>query len=251
MYSNLYKHHNYLNKYAEIMIGTDIYEYDMSSAGFNLIKYYKLIPDEKIKKLETRDKKIRQISIGLMCRNDKELKKALNDAFVDMRRKFFEANDIQDNEVLSIKKDAIFVLRPCYMTSFGNVEFVKKNVYSSYIYIDKKEIYYNKDTVHIKGISDDKVKQYHKEYMCDLFATCLRLLESMNEKKLKELLVEFGRMYKERELPVEYYREFNKNSFYRYLDDGRVMFEDIGDVNMIDISYNYLNIIIPLQNILI
>lgn len=250
MYSNLYKHHNYLNKYSELMVGSEIYEYDISSAGFNLLKKNKLISEEKINKLEMHNKKIRQIMIGLMCRKDKELKAALNDAFIDIRREFFEANDIKDNEVLSIKKDAIFVLRPCYETQFENVEFKKKNIYSSYIYIDKKEIYYNKETVHVKGINDEKVK-LHEEYMCDLIGTCLHLLESMNEKKLKQLLVEFSNLYKNRQLPVEYYREFDRNSFYRYKDDGRIVFEDIGDINMIDISYNYLNIIIPLQNILI
>lgn len=233
------------------MVGSDIYEYDIKSAGFNLLKRYKLIPEDKLIKLESHNKKIRQIYIGLMCRADKELKKALNDAFVDIRKEFFEANNIQDNEVLSIKKDAIFLLRPCYETKFDNVEFVKKNVYTSYIYIDKKEIYCNKDTVHVKGINDEKVEKYHKEYMCDLIATCLRLMESMNEKKVKKILSEFGQMYKNRELPVEYYRAFDRNSFYTYNGDSRVLFEDIGDVNMIDISYNYINIIIPLQNILI
>ena len=233
------------------MVGSEIYEYDIKSAGFNLLKRYKLIPEEKLIKLEGHNKKLRQIYIGLMCRKDKELKNALNDAFINIRKDFFESNDIQDNEVLSIKKDAIFLLRPCYNTQFDNVEFVKKNVYTNYIYIDKKEIYCNKENVHVKGINDEKVEKYHKEYMCDLIATCLRLLESMNEKKLKEVLVEFSHMYKNRELPIEYYRSFDKNSFYTYNGDSRVLFEDIGDVNMIDISYNYINIIIPLQNILI
>lgn len=233
------------------MVGSEIYEYDIKSAGFNLLRKYKLIPEEKLIKLESHDKKIRQILIGLMCRNDKELKVSLNDAFIDIRKQFFESNDIQDNEVLSIKKDAIFLLRPCYNLQFDNVEFVKKNVYTSYIYIDKKEIYCNKDVVHVKGINDDKVEKYHKDYMCDLIATCLRLLESMNEKKLRQLLADFSQMYKNRELPVEYYRSFDKNSFYTYNQNSRVLFEDIGDVNMIDISYNYINVLIPLQNILI
>lgn len=240
-----------MNKYTDLLVGSEIYEYDIKSAGFNLIRKYKLVPEEKIRRIESHNKKLRQIQIGLMCRNDKELKRALNDAFIDIRKQFFEANDIQDNEVLSIKKDAIFLLRPCYNTQFDNVEFIKRNVYTSYIYIDRKEIYCNKDNVHVKGINDDKVEKYHKEYMCDLIATCLRLLESMNEKKLKELLLEFSQMYKNRELPIEYYRAFDKNSFYTYNQNNRVLFEDIGNVNMIDISYNYINIVIPLQNILI
>lgn len=248
--SNLYKRHNYTNKYMELLIGNEIYEYDAKSAGFNIIKRYKLVDQKHIDKLERMHKKLRQIHIGLMTRADKELKTKLNDGFVEIRREFFEANNIQDDDILSIKKDAIFTFKPCHNTVFENIEFVKKNLYTSYIYLDKKEIYANKNTLHVKGINDTKLA-LHQNGMCEIIHNVLMMLENMNEKQMKQFLIEVNELYKSRELPVEYYREFNRESCYRYMDDGRILFEELGDVDMIDIRYNYLNIIIPLQNILI
>lgn len=250
MFSDLYKRHNYTNKYTELLIGNEIYEYDIKSAGFNLLKRNNLISKEKIDRLEIMHKKLRQIQIGLMTRKDKELKGKLNDAFVDIRREFFEANDIQDDDILSIKKDAIFTFKPCRVTQFDNVEFVKKNIYTSFLYIDKKEVYANKHALHVKGIKDDKL-ELHRNGMCDILHTSLMMLENMNEKKLRNFLSEVSDMYKRRELPIEFYREFNVESCYRLIEDERVLIEDIGDVDLVDIRYNYLNIIVALQNILI
>lgn len=248
--SELYKRHNYTDKYNELLIGNEIYEYDIKSAGFNLIKRNKLIDDYKIKRLDSLPKKVRQIQIGLMTRADKKLKDDLNNAFIDIRREFFEANRLEDDHILSIKKDAIFTFKPCQETLFENVEFVKKNVYTSFLLIDKKEIYVNKSTLHVKGISDDKV-ELHRNGICDVLHTSLMMLENLNQSQLKTFLVEVSDMYKRRELPIEIYREFNRESCYRYIDDKGVLFETIGDVNMIDIRYNYINILMALQNILI
>ena len=108
----------------------------------------------------------------------------------------------------------------------------------------------NKSTLHVKGISDDKV-ELHRNGICDVLHTSLMMLENLNQSQLKTFLVEVSDMYKRRELPIEFYREFNRESCYRYIDDKGVLFETIGDVNMIDIRYNYINILVALQNILI
>lgn len=250
MISTLYERHNYLNQYVDLLINEKIYEYDIKSAGFNLLKYYNLIDDKTFRMLSRLDKKRRQIQIGLMCRKDRQLSKDLNDAFVNMRKEFFVANQIQDKDVLSIKKDAIFVLRPCDNVEFNNIFFSLKNVYTSFMHIDRKQLFYNKDTLDVKGISDTLIP-YHEDYMCDFISTYLHYLELDSMKTLKKFLVEFCYLYKTRELPIDYYREFNVNSCFRYNADKGVLFESIGDPNMIDISYNYTNVIIPMINIII
>lgn len=252
MFSELYKYHGYLDKNQELLIGKEIIEFDIRSAGFNLIKRNKLLDNDTITKLEKiTDKKARQKQIGLLIRRDKskELGKKLNDSFVNIRKEFFEANDIQDDDVLSIKKDAIFLFKNCEHTVFDNVEFVKKNQYTSYMYIDKKEIYFNNDTLHVKGINDTLLK-YHKDYMCDFIFSSMLLLEQSSD-HLKKFLVDFSDLYKARELPIGYYREFDKSCLFRMKDLPNVLFEEYGLVDDVDINYNYMNIIIPLINILI
>ena len=65
-------------------------------------------------------------------------------------------------------------------------------------------------------------------------------------------------MYKRKELAIEYYREFNSTSCYKIIDNegNEFMFDDISEDYIeekgydIDISYNYLNIVIPLIRLL-
>lgn len=54
------------------------------------------------------------------------MKKTLNDKFVEVRKWFFENNDIQDDDILSIKKDAIITTKRCLATEFDNIRFVER-----------------------------------------------------------------------------------------------------------------------------
>lgn len=252
---NLYEKDLYVNKDIECIIDTPIIEYDIKQAGYNLTKYYKLLPEEKINELSSLSKENKRIKLGLFQRNNDVFKEALKKAFVNIRKEFFEANNIYPEEVISIKKDALFITRQLQNTEFGNVEFVKKNKYTSYYNLNKLELYYNSKTKKLdaKGISDDLINThqgYMMEFLTDIF--------DMNEKDPSmetsaKFLIEFANEYKNRELPVEFYREFNRTCKYKtditmmnmnvHLDR---LTEESDFINNLDISYNYKNIIMPL-----
>ena len=93
-------------------------------------------------------------------------KNDLAKAFVDMRRKLFEENHIKEDSVLSIKKDAVFMLESLNITQFDNVIFKEKNTYTSYIRLrDKYELYYNGETIDVKGISDANVEKHRNGFL--------------------------------------------------------------------------------------
>lgn len=253
MASKLYERHNYLNKDIEYIISSEIIEYDIKSAGFNLIKENKLVDEKIINEIEKMNKKERQIKIGLLQREDSDLKEKLNKAFVEIRRRFIEANKLEDEDILSIKKDAIITLRKCHKTIFGGIEFIEKNKYTSYLYLNKMEFYIGKDKVDVKGISDELL-ELHKEYMLDFIYNFTKTLETSERNYSIKVLMDFARYYKERELQAGYYRELSKDSFYRYKDtimDFSLGIKNVDDVYDIDISYNYMHYIIPLMNILV
>lgn len=252
---NLYEKDLYVNKDIECIIDIPIIEYDIKQAGYNLTKYYKLLPEDKIKELSSLSKENKRIKLGIFQRNNDVFKESLKKAFVNIRKEFFEANNIYPEEVISIKKDALFITRQLQNTEFGNVEFVKKNKYTSYYNLNKLELYYNSKTKKLdaKGISDDLLdthKGYLMEFLADIF--------DMNEKDPSmetsaKFLVEFANEYKNRELPIEFYREFNRTCKYKtnitlmnmnvHLDR---LTEESDFINNLDISYNYKNIIMPL-----
>ena len=107
---SLYEKTLYLNKDIDYLFNCEIREYDMQEAGFNLCKEFKLLPDKTIQYLNTLDKNQRHIQIGVYQKN-KEFANKLKEAFILARKRFFEANELDDTDILAIKKDAIFVIK--------------------------------------------------------------------------------------------------------------------------------------------
>jgi len=109
----------------DYIINSNIYEYDIKRAGFNLIQYYELLDDKTIEYLASLQKDEQTRRIGLLRRDDVQLNKELSKAFENMRKKFFIDNKIKDHQVLSIKKDAIFIInKVCEKCSYRNIEFI-------------------------------------------------------------------------------------------------------------------------------
>lgn len=250
---NLYEKHNYLNKDIDYLISREIIEYDIQSAGFNLVKKYNLLDKSKIDYLESLSKDQRHVMLGIYQKNDKDFANALNEKFVDIRRLFFETNDIKPDDVLGIKKDAIITLRRCYNTEFDNVIFAEKHLYTSYFYMNKIEFYLASDRLDVKGISDERL-ELHKEYMLDFLQRIFKMLEISQKKQVISNLKEFSYYYKEKLLHPGYYRELNKDSLYRMklIVAGDILgLEAFTKIEDVDISYNYMNYVVPLINILL
>jgi len=252
--SFLFKKHFYLNKNIEYLISNEIIEYDIKSAGFNIIKKFNLLDSNKINYLETLDRKQKQVQIGLYMKNYKELFKRLNEKFIEVREWFFNNNNLKDEDILSIKKDAIIVTKRCLVTELDNISFIEKNIYTSYYYLNENEFYYNNSIIDVKGISDTTL-EYHRQYMLDFLHTFFKMNELSKRKRVVEFLKDFIDYYKRRKLYIEYYRELNIQSLFR-LNDPKYNKEIIGVkdtsyVNDININYNFIHYLVPLISILI
>lgn len=249
----LYTKDTYLNKSIEYLCNEEIYEYDISSAGYNISMYYNLLPQEMVDKLANmEDKHKRHVAIGIYQRGNKEYRDNLKQKFVETRKMFFEANELRDEDILSIKKDAIFTFKPCNITQFENINFSLKNFYTSYYYLSKYEFYYSKDTLDIKGISDVHLLR-HKDYMLDFLHELFKSMElSTKIKRSIKYLMEFRDYYVNKDLDVGYYRELNDKSLFLTMDsDGEYIYtpEAVNKSNIIP-AFNYINYIMPLSQIL-
>lgn len=247
----LYEKHKYLNKDVDFLVNKEINEYDISSAGFNLCKKYNILPDNIIDYMEGLDKKERQIFLGNYQLEYPELKDILNEKFIEIRKLFFEENSLKDDEILSIKKDAIVTLKTCHNLIFDNVTFKEKK-YTSYYYINDNEFYLGSDFIDIKGISNNKLKN-HKEYMIDFLFNIFKLIENNGNKDyIIDQLIKFSYFYKDKKLDIGYYRELNRDSLFKLNNDfikNKIGVEYVKDVSNIDIRYNYIHYIVPILNI--
>lgn len=252
-YSNLFNKDVYT--IAETYVVSGIYEYDISKANINILFEKGVIGEETYNSLFYSDKKCREVTVGMM-QKDKDIAKALSDGFKEFRHMLFQTNLIQDNEIISIKKDAVFVTRPLVNTIFGRVEFKLKNVYSLMIKLDALEIYYGLDingkehVIDIKGIKDEKLETYDN-YFFNILIAIFNLITMHSYVAALDLLNQYIEAYSNLKLDISTYREFNKLYMFRiknsiYMSD-MVLPEHI---DCIDITYN-LNILLQLKMILI
>lgn len=223
----------------------------MKTAGYNLSRAYKLLPDDKLEELGRLKKERRTIEIGKLQRDNKEYKERLMKAFEEARRMFFEANDLHADEIIAIKKDAIFTTRYCEFQQFLDyIEFRPKNEYSSYIRLNKKiELYYSQDRLDVKGLSEDTIR-YHQDYLIHFIKLFFHKMETEDTGTILGFMRRFIDRYKRRELPVGYYRRFDRDPKFDTYDDTVKFYEYWEDQkDELDITFNYIEVLIKLIKI--
>lgn len=246
---NLYIRTLYTSQDITYLFNKNIYEYDIKQAGFNISKELKLLPEQLLDDIYKTSKNKKEVSIklGNIQRKDKVFKEKLNNGFIYSRKLLFENNDLNYDDIISIKKDAILTTKVCNRTKFGYIEFVNKNIYTDYILLGKLELYYNKDTdkLDVKGIDDELLISHNNDII--IFIKKFINLCNYND---KERLLRFTRLfldkYKNRKLPISYYREFNSGNLFYDINGNSFDYIFNTDINDVDISYNYTNIITPL-----
>lgn len=245
--------HNFVNKDFDYIPSGNIKEYDIKSAGFNILIAKKLLSSEQIKYLEELPKDRRNIEIGLLQRKDKALTKAINEGLKEYRRKFFEANNLESDSVISIKRDAIFVVNAKIKhTQFDNIIFRRKNKYSSYYRINNIELYYSKreNLLDVKGIDDNEL--YNHKSILGFLKKIIKLNE-VSKLSARNYLYDFANRYRKRQLDTDFYREFKSNGSFRLNEESifsHFEVDNIDDVENINITYNYVNVIIPLIKVI-
>lgn len=261
MDKKIYELTNYTSD-TQCIIGKYIYEYDIKHANISILYNAGILSKDKYDWLSSIDKKDREILIGkLMEKNNSEdairISTILENGFKEARRNLIERNNIPDYNIIMTRKDSLLLVNtiPTY-TKFGEVEFINKNTYTVYINIGIGNIYlfYGKRNISfmndeyilvIKGISKE-LQKLHEMYFISILYNICQLLETGSVTDAIFYLRKIMRLYREKKLPIEYYREFNSSSLYRVPVNVHNI-ENIYGINTIgyysidniDIGYNY------------
>ena len=246
----MYEKDLYINENNPYLFNTDIFEYDMKDAGFSLIKEFKLLDKNTIEKLSKESKDVRKVSIGKLQRKNKELVKGLLDGFKEARRLFFEANNLDDNDIISIKKDAILTSKICRIQQFGDyINFRPKNSYTSYIYLGKNlEFYYSSSKLDIKGLNEENYEK-HKNYLINFISRYIKSVESGDTISSIKLIKKFIDQYKWKELDIGYYRTFDNRSVFKIINED-IEYDKYYEKDDLDITYNF-HLILKLLKIIL
>lgn len=243
---------NYLNKEIEYLRNTKIVEYDIRHAGFTTLRYKKLLPSAIIDKLEKMPNKERNVYIGKQIRKYPKIGEELISTLVDVRKDFAVLNQIEEDDVLSIKRDALFLIKksPEHLMILDMFEFRAKEEYTSYCYLNGKEFYYSgyTDKLTVKGVGSE-----NEELQADYLLKDIKDIMKMAEKLMPDRMFAYLKKYRTKYLA----RELDKNT-YRNLDNGDFMIEGYSMKTLpenlmdeVDIVYNYINYLVPLFRVLV
>ena len=131
MLSDLWAKINYTSDISYVN-NVFIYELDISKANINILYEANIIDKNTYDYLYNAERMVRLVYVGKLQRDDPKVIKILQAGIIEAKKKLFEANSIQDFEVLAIKNDAVFMInRIASIKDFGLVHFVPKNpIYS-------------------------------------------------------------------------------------------------------------------------
>lgn len=232
-------------------LSCDIVEYDMKEGGYSIIREESLLTKDEIEELSHYTKDERHVKIGKLQRGNPDLSKNLQNGFRKYRLLFGEENEISDEDILSVKKDAIFVKKYCYQLKFGNyIEFREKNIYQAFMRVEKYEFYWSPNKMDVKGILDSNLPMFRN--LLDIVDKFIRKQSTFDETATIKYIVKVMDDYKNLRLDTSIYRPFKSPFVYHVKIGGMpVEMNEIGPdlLPFTDISYNYVHLLTPLLNI--
>ena len=227
--TDLWKNDRYDAKY-DYVFGKLITEYDISKANISILHHMGIINEATYQELYNEDRMIRQYTIGMMQKENPAVTQALSEGLRDARRHFCDIMSIEDQNILHINKDAIFVITPIYaggrleVPIYDHVTFTNRGSYLSYYRLDPARsihFYYGqrmysdgkKQIYKIRGISDAAL-DYHKGYFLDMLQMIARVEVDEGVQKAYEVVQGQSSILGSNVCKVEYKRRFDSASMY-------------------------------------
>lgn len=225
----------------------EVTEWDIKSANTSVMAYYNLVEPKLAARLAKMPKMEREIAVGNLQKKHPEFAKQLEDAFNKIINEFMEVNNLTMDDVVSIKRDAVFVRNHPIKTPKlgGEVEFVPKNRYKHVILVPRYEVYIADDKTDVKGLADEVLPQ-HEAGMIYFLRTAAYTAHDFYG--LQRFFHQYVDAYKKKELDFDAYREFTSDSKFRVTMGGHEMLLDSieeEEMSNLDISFNYMQVVMP------
>ena len=237
------------------IFGQTIAEYDISKANITVLKAFGRISPQEYDYLYNLPKDNREYEIGMKIRGDKIYQDYIDEGVAWSKKQFLELNNIDIQNILRIANDSFYIVSPYICTNLqfpgpdGEtiISFSHKNTYNVFMKLHNTLFfcntlgeYYNID---VKGIRDDQLPQ-HSKFITFIAETCNDFIIGGKNIAVRNFN-EFYNRYINRELEIEYYREFRSGGGFRY-NYGNVSYKfmapPVVSDQKIDIGYN-LNIL--------
>jgi hypothetical protein len=249
--TNIYQKARYVAPY-EWLINLNIQEWDLAKANISILRSLNLISEEKYQEYLIMPKQNREVAIGCLRRDNPKIEEGYQQGIVMARQLFFDINNIEQENVLYIDNDSITTIhswndkRAGYIRGQINpyLNFRVKNRYTSLYRINEIDFLYYSDgkeeKYRLKGINQSRMEEFHKGYFLDLLLAIAYSAQSYGILDTLNMIKQSYLKYVNRELPVQYYREFNCGNKYKIASTPyHIYYNDISaDINTVDIYHN-------------
>lgn len=246
------------NRINANIVNSMITEYDIKAAHTTALYYIK--GPEIYEKLMSMPKLERNIHIGKMIKEDKNLRKQIDEMIISWFNEFLEENKIIEINFLATTPDSILIKNQLAVkTKFGEAKNVlirnKENIsYSSLFVVDKLHfiLYDNMSKrLRIKGLGVEEVANKYPFVNGPMRDLCGILDGYMTTNRIEFLkrLKMFRRTYLNSS-NIEVFRSVNDKNMFKYIVDDSIELVDIPikeseNVKLVKTD-NYMNYILPL-----
>lgn len=243
----------------KLILSAYIREYDLSAANINALLYTNAIDNKLYSSLSMMNKYDREKYVGLMELENIMYHNKIQEGIIAAKKMLFEANNIEDHNILAINNDAVFTInKECLITSFLNEQFVfkLKNVYTMFFKIKDLEFYYayniqtKNHKIDVKGINDEILPRNFEflGFLCEIFY----MLQNCPIEDTVNVFSTFYDDFINRRCDLEMYREFNSESKFRIKSEFSPYTLDWVSpdmINLLDINRN-LSILLELHSVI-
>ena len=246
---NLWSKVNYAS-YMQCLIDTQIRVYDITKANISVLRETEVISQDEYVHLFNADKLEREIYIGKLQGSRPEVSKVLADGIINAKRVFISSNNIDDNDILEINNDAVYLIgnKPVPVQQVSPFVYFKlAEQYTSFYKVKDIRYYYyanmmtRTEYLNPKGLG--KARALHEAYMLDFLKVLFYTAQFQGTQEALKLLSAFYEQYTNKTLDIAYYRNLNPASRYniKMFDKYASYQTDIitsQNLRLIDPSYN-------------
>ena len=241
-----------VNPLFDTIIGGNISEYDIKSAGATAIRELK--GENTYNKLMTMSKIDRNVTIGKMMRSEKGLAQKVNDLMLKYLNTFIRENNIKNRHIIYTTRDSIYLYNKIpRKVKFGHVEFRNKDgLFSSLYRFNRITVLFDSMTgkVDIKGVNNKAVED--STFVHKYLRKHLYYIETDQKKGDNKVFTTLSRMRED-------YISNNDNSIYRDLfNENKYCVKFMDQIAHLDAEIvpdgyeiikdsNYLKIVLPIM----
>ena len=222
-----------------------IIEYDLEKANISILYSKGMIDKDKYDLLYNSPKMFREIMIGNMIKDNREIYECIKEGQKEARLFLVQKNNINERQIVRCANDAIFINSSydlSYLAMDDYIHFRPKSVsnvmiqdmYKMLIFVTFLEN--GSLDINIKGMNPEKAL-IHQNYLCTEIARIIFMKERIGTRDAIKYLQDLIERYVNLELPKEFYIEFNAFSAFR-IKGTDYYTQEIDDLKNADISYN-------------